>query len=201
MAERKASGFLTGDKIALRGIRRSDLEHYRRWLDNAEVTHFLEMGWRPTHDQDLEAVFKNMTENHETVAFVVEHKSSGQPVGVCGLYLIQWLARRGQFNILIGDPAMWDQGLGSEATRLILAYGFDTLNLESIQLGVNGDNVRAVRAYEKAGFVHEGVRRKFVYRNGRYYDVVVMSVLREDYESTRKTRATASAKRPGRKRA
>ena len=89
---------------------------------------------------------------------------------------------RGRYQ-LIGEPRVWDKGFGTEATALTVSYGFEVVNLESIQLGVNADNSRAVRAYEKVGFVHEGCRRKFIYRNRRYDDLVVMSIIREEYES------------------
>jgi len=115
------------------------------------------------------------------LAFVVVDRKTGKPVGCCGLYAIQWICRRADFRILIGEPSAWDKGFGSEAAQLTVAYGFDKLNLETIYLGVNVENERAIKSYENAGFVREGVRRKLIYRNGRYYDALMMSVLREEY--------------------
>ncbi len=175
--------FLTGEKIVLRGARREDMALYRGWLDDERVTEFLEMGWRPTSDKDLDDTYRLLTEAPDAVAFIIVDKENDRAVGTCGLYLIQWVARRAQFNILIGEPEAWNSGFGTEALNLLVAYGFDRLNLESIQLGVNADNKGAVRSYEKAGFVHEGRRRKFLFRNGRYYDSLMMSILREEYEA------------------
>lgn len=179
-------GFLIGEKVRLRGVARSDMDAYRRWLADPEVTAFLEMGWKPLSDAEVDGAFTSMTASPDAVAFAVEDKATGELAGVAGLYLIQWLARRAQFNILLGEPKLWNRGLGTEALKLLLAYGFETLNLESIQLGVNADNVRAVRSYEKAGFVHEGRRRKFVYRNGRFFDSLMMSMLREEYSALKR---------------
>jgi RimJ/RimL family protein N-acetyltransferase len=178
-------GFLVGEKVVLRGAQRSDMEAYRAWLDNPAVTEYLEMGWRPTSDRDLEDTFNLLTQASDAVAFVIVDKETDRPVGTCGLYLIQWVARRSQFNILIGEPDAWNRGFGTEALCLLVAYGFDRLNLESISLGVNAENKGAIRSYEKAGFTHEGRRRKFVYRNGKYYDSLMMSILREEYEANR----------------
>jgi RimJ/RimL family protein N-acetyltransferase len=178
---------LSGRKILLRAFARADLEAYRHWLDDPRVTEFLEMGARPTRDADCEAFWRLADEAEDAIVFAVAERKAGKTVGTCGLYLIQWMARRAQFNILIGEPSAWDKGYGTEAARLILAYAFDVLNLNSVQLGVNADNARAVRSYEKVGFVHEGVRRQFVYRNGRYYDMVMMSALRDDYRARKKT--------------
>jgi len=178
--------FLSGRAIDLVALTRADLELYRRWLDDPKVTEFLEMGARPTRDADCEAFWRLASEADDAIVFAIAERKGGKTVGTCGLYLIQWMARRAQFNILIGESSAWDKGFGTEAAHLILAYAFDVLNLNSVQLGVNADNARAVRSYEKVGFVHEGVRRQFVYRNGRYYDSVMMSVLREEYKAKRK---------------
>jgi RimJ/RimL family protein N-acetyltransferase len=176
--------FLEGDKILLRGLRRDDLELYRSWLENPEATHFMESGWRPVSDAEIEEIYKASTELNDTVVFVIADKATDKPVGVCGLYLIHWICRRGEFRILIGEDASRGKGLGSEAARLTVAYGFDTLNLETIYLGVNAENKGAIGSYEKAGFVREGIRRRLIYRNGRYYDALMMSILRDEYLGT-----------------
>jgi RimJ/RimL family protein N-acetyltransferase len=185
-AASRRPAFLAGRAIDLVAPTRDDLALYRRWLDDPKVTEFLEMGARPTRDADCEAFWRLASEAEDAIVFAIAERKGGRTVGTCGLYLIQWLARRAQFNILIGEPSAWDKGYGSEAARLILAYAFDVLNLNSVQLGVNADNARAVRSYEKVGFVREGVRRQFVYRNGRYYDSVMMSVLRDEYKARSK---------------
>jgi RimJ/RimL family protein N-acetyltransferase len=185
-AKADSGSFLQGSRITLRALTRDDLALYRRWLDDPRVTEFLEMGARPTRDADCEAFWRLASESDDAIVFAIAERKGGKTVGTCGLYLIQWMARRAQFNILIGEPTAWDKGYGTEAAHLILGYAFDVLNLNSVQLGVNADNARAVRSYEKVGFVHEGVRRQFVYRNGRYYDSVMMSVLRDEYKAPKK---------------
>lgn len=179
--EKTAQPFLAGKSVSLRGLRRDDMESYRRWLDNPEATYFMESGWRPASDRDLEEIYRQSTESADTVAFAIVDRKTKKAIGCCGLYAIQWICRRADFRILVGEPAAWNRGLGSEAARLTLAYGFDKLNLETIYLGVNTENKRAIKSYENAGFVPEGVRRKLIYRNGRYYDALMMSILREEY--------------------
>lgn len=173
--------FLKGPKIALRGLSRDDLPAYRSWIESADATHFMETGWRPPSEPEMESIFKSSTEPPDTAVFTIVPQETGRPIGVCGLYLIQWICRRGEFRILIGDAEGRNKGYGTEAARLVVDYGFAKLNLETIYLGVNTENVGAVRSYEKAGFKREGVRRKLIYRNGRYYDALMMSVLREEW--------------------
>ena len=181
MPTEKALSFIEGEKVDLRGLRREDMETYRAWLDSPAVTKFMETGWRPVSDHDLDELYRISTNTPDTVAFAIADKSTGNIVGCCGLYVIQWICRRADFRIIVGEPGAWNKGIGSEAARLTVAYGFDKLNLETIYLGVNTENEGAVKSYEKAGFVREGVRRKLIYRNGRYYDALMMSVLREEF--------------------
>ncbi len=83
---------------------------------------------------------------------------------------------------MIGEKRFWNQGYGSEAMRLMLKYGFETVNLHRIYLRVFENNPRAVRAYEKAGFVHEGRERESHFIGGKYIDTLLMSVIRPDWD-------------------
>jgi RimJ/RimL family protein N-acetyltransferase len=106
-------------------------------------------------------------------------------VGVVGLHNINPITHAAEFRVLIGDKSYWGQGYGTEATRLMLAYGFDLLNLHKIFLGVNSAHGAAVRAYEKAGFVREGELRDEIFRNGRYYNAIRMSILEAEYREVK----------------
>lgn len=174
-------GFLEGKNVTLRGLEREDLSTYRSWLNNAKATHFMESGWRPSSVEDMEEIYRASTHPTDTAIFIIEDKKSNKPIGVCGLYLIQWICRRGEFRILICDDNGRGRGLGTEAAKLVVDYAFNTLNLETIYLGVNTENTAAIRSYEKAGFQREGIRRKLIYRNGTYYDALMMSILREEF--------------------
>lgn len=63
----------------------------------------------------------------------------------------------------------------------MLAYAFETLNLNRVELGVHDFNTRAIRAYERAGFVREGVRRQHAFIDGRYIDSLVYGILASEY--------------------
>lgn len=172
--------FLRDGATILRAFAEDDLSALAAWWDDARVTEYLEMGARPTRPKDLAQFWRTASEADDAVCFAI-CAEDGRIIGTCGLYLISWIARRAQFNILVGDPDSWDKGHGTRATAMTLAYGFDVLGLNSINLGVNAENKRAIRSYEKAGFRAEGMRRQFIYRNGRYYDMAVFSVLRSEY--------------------
>ncbi|GAB2458220.1 hypothetical protein GCM10027162_63280 [Streptomyces incanus] len=79
------------------------------------------------------------------------------------------------------------RGLGTEATRLIVAHGFERLGLRRIQLEAYGNNPRALRVYGKAGFVVEGVRREVTFRDGERVDEVIMAILDREWAALNAT--------------
>lgn len=86
---------------------------------------------------------------------------------------------------MIGEPDYWGKGHGKDALNVLLHYLFYSLNLERIQIDTWSGNQRAIRFFEKCGFVLEGKLRKGEFINGSYYDTIIMSILREEYQGGR----------------
>jgi len=103
-------------------------------------------------------------------------------IGVAGLHGIGLPNRNATFGIAIGEKAYWDKGYGTEATRLMLNYGFGTLNLHRITLWVFDFNSRGLHIYQKLGFVEEGRKRESVFRGGRYQDEILMGILESEWK-------------------
>jgi ribosomal-protein-alanine N-acetyltransferase len=177
--------FMMGQQVYLRGLERSDLAAMVDWINDNEVTRLLFMGDRPANLELLEEQWEQEQRSQNEVVFAVCGKEDDTFIGTTGLYSINWIMRTAEFRIFLGNKAYWNRGIGTECTKLMVVYGFEKLNLNRIWLGVNADNIGGVRAYEKAGFVREGILRQEQYRNFRYYDVVRMSMLRSEYEKLR----------------
>ncbi len=88
-----------------------------------------------------------------------------------------WLA------IGIGERELWGKGYGTDAVHILLRFAFQELNLHRVNLGAFGYNTRAIRAYEKIGFVHEGAWRGVLKRDGRRWDMITMGILRAEWEA------------------
>ena len=84
-------------------------------------------------------------------------------------------------GISIGEKSLWGKGYGTDAMNALLDFGFGMLRLERMWLEVYVFNKRARRSYDKSGFVLEGVERNGVFKQGRYLDVEVMSILRDEW--------------------
>ena len=117
------------------------------------------------------------------VVFMICLKDGDRPVGCCGLHGVGDTHRNAEFGILIGEREHRRRGYGTEATRLMVRYGFEELNLHRIGLSCLGGNPGGARAYEKAGFVPEGCAAEAYFRGGSYHDELFYGLLREEWGS------------------
>ncbi len=115
------------------------------------------------------------------VVLVVRRQSDQEAVAAGGLHDINWLARWAEFGIMV-PQAHWGQGYGLEVTERMLKYAFEELNLNAVRLRVNASHERGIRCYERAGYQGEGVLRQASIVGGKPEDIVVMSILRSEWE-------------------
>jgi len=171
--------FRSGTLVYLRPLARSDARALLPWINNPEVTRTL-LVHRPMNLEGEEKLLGQRTSDEGMVSLGIVEKSSDRLVGATSLQQIDTRSRHAQFGILIGDSADWGKGFATEATRLLVGYGFETLNLHRVWLHVTADNAAGIRVYEKVGFRHEGVLREALFTGGRYVDLVTMGILRSD---------------------
>src|SRR5205814_2669717 len=101
-------------------------------------------------------------------------KDNDQHIGNIKLGPIHWIHRYAEIGLLIGEKSCWGQGYASEAIRLVTTYAFERLNLHKVTAGCYATNVGSVRAFEKAGFVREGVRPRHCFCEGTYVDLILL---------------------------
>ncbi|NOH01483.1 MAG: GNAT family N-acetyltransferase [Chloroflexi bacterium] len=175
-----------GKRVRLRANERGDLKKFHEWVNDPEVTRGLAL-YLPMSMADEEKWFDAQRDpNEKPFAIEIRKGRVWKLIGNCGVFGIELTHRSGELGIMIGEKSEWDKGYGAEVMTLLLRHCFGTLNLNRAFLRVYADNVRAVRSYEKAGFVLEGRLREAVYKNGKYDDVLIMSVLRSEWASRSK---------------
>ncbi len=175
---------IIGKRVRLRAIERSDLPRFVQWLNDPEVLQGL-MLHVPMSLAQEENWFENTLKRDpvETpLAMEVDTPEGWVHIGNIGFHDINWQERAAEVGIFIGDKRYWSQGYGREAMRLMLKYGFETVNLHRIYLRVFESNPRAIRSYERAGFVHEGRERESHFYGGRYIDTLLMSVIWPEWD-------------------
>lgn len=174
------NAFLTGQRVYFRPVERTDAPLLAGWINNPQVWRTIRQ-YLPKSLAQEEAFLERTWESEHDILLLIVNRVDDQPLGAAGLNKIDFRHRHAEFGLMLGDPDQWNKGYGTEATRLIVQYGFDTVNLHRIYLHVHEDNIGGIRAYEKVGFRREGVLRQDVFREGRYLDTVVMGLLRDEW--------------------
>ncbi len=126
-----------------------------------------------------------MPPSHDSFGFSLRTLVDDVLIGQAGLFNIKWTNRTVMLGIVIGEPDYWGKGYGGDAMNLLVSYAFRELNLYRVGLEVISYNTRAVRCYEKAGFVQEGTRRSMILRDGQRYDSLLYSILYEEWLARR----------------
>jgi len=177
------TAFLSGKNIYLRTLQSQDFSDYLvRWYNDREVTRYLFRGTYPSQAEHLQQNYQQTLDKNNEIELLVALKNEHTPIGIAGLHALNPVAHSAEIRILMGDKQQWGHGYATEATQLLLAYAFEILNLHKVYLGVNAEQMNALRVYEKSGFVIEGRLRDEIYRNGRYYDAIRMSLLKTEYQ-------------------
>lgn len=183
---------LDGDLVTLRPFVAADAEVMATIFTDPEVLRFTgsvtstaEIAHQPSvADERTREWYATRASVDDRLDLAVVDKASGAVVGEVVLNDVDATARSANFRTLIG-PEGRGRGLGTEAARLILGYGFEVIGLHRIGLDVFALNPRAQRVYEKVGFVVEGVKRDAFAFDGSYVDEIWMSILEDEWQRHR----------------
>lgn len=181
--------YLFGERIRLRAAEIDDIDLFLKWVNDPDVTEHLMLVYPMSQFEEqmwYERMIKTPPAEHVMVIEIKDENNPGGylPIGTCQFHNLELRCRSAEIGIMIGEKAHWNQGYGTETMKLLLDHGFNSLNLHRIWLRVYDKNKRGIRAYEKAGFIYEGKFREAHYQNGRYYDVHLMSVLRDEWNES-----------------
>jgi len=177
--------FIVGEKVYLRAVEMEDAQLLLHCNNQPEVRETFFIAF-PSNTNRQELDIKNLYDRQDYIPFVICEKEIGRDIGITAFHRVDLVSRAAVYSIRIADEKDWGKGFGGEVTRLMVAYGFEQLNLNRIQLVVSTENERGYRAYIKAGFVQEGLLRKAMYHYDRYSDFYIMSILREEYYKRKK---------------
>ena len=174
---------LEGKLVRLREYRKDDISLKVSYINDPDVLRYLESGipYPLTLNEELKW-FDNISAFKDSYRFAIEALESGKYIGDCGINNIDWKNGIASVAIFIGSKDHWGKGYGTEAMKLLLSFIFNQTNLNKVRLNVYSFNERAIRSYEKCGFKREGVLREEIFRDGRYHDIIVLGILRDEYQ-------------------
>ena len=174
--------FLEGERVILRPLAAGDVEgNYVSWLNDPAVNaHNSHHVFPYTRAQALNYVESVSADTHNLVLAMVA-KDSGTHIGNISLQKIDPISKTGEFAILIGEKEYWGKGIATEAARLLLRHGFQTLNLHRIYCGTSSTNTAMQKLAKTLGMKQEGVRREAQYKNGAYADTIEYGLLKDEF--------------------
>ena len=174
-----------GQRIMLREYKAEDIHDIRKWVNDEATTRYLSTRFWPaqTMVDSQEFLSRMLQSSHNAYNFVIADLQDERYIGQLDLFRLDWRLRLGELGMVIADAGQRGQGIGCEALLLLERFAFRTLGLERLELEVHMDNAAALACYRKAGFTLEGVKRHAFFTDGRFCDIGIMSILREEYES------------------
>ena len=182
-SEKKYLKKLIGDNIYLSPISLDDVEEYAEMVNDIKVS--VGLGYLSyTNIIDFESEKEFLISVKKEKMFAVRLLENDELLGNIGFNSLDIINRNGALGVLIGNPKYQRKGYGTEALKLILDYGFSFLNLRNISLSVFEYNEPAYNLYKKVGFKEVGRLRKTLEIMGKTYDVIILDMLNEEFQST-----------------
>jgi RimJ/RimL family protein N-acetyltransferase len=175
----------TGERVRLGAMDSDEFSKaFAVWDRDSEFKRLLQSNAAPL--QSSNAIKRWIEKDFEDLPvgvypFSIRTLADDRLVGGTDIEVVNWNGRDAFVAIFIGDRNDWGKGYGTDAMRILLRYAFMELNLWRVSLGVFEYNPRAIRSYEKAGFRHEGRVRQSLNREGRRWDNLFMSILRDEW--------------------
>lgn len=166
----------------LRELTSSDIPSINKWRNDSNLVSHLGAPFRYINIETDTKWFEGYLQNRSNaIRLAICRKSDAMLIGAVYLLNIDWLVRQAEFAIWIGDETYQGKGVGKFAIQEVLKHAFLDLNFNRVYLTALIHNCRAINLYEKIGFKKEGVIRQGTFKEGRFIDLVMMSILREDY--------------------
>lgn len=171
---------MIGERVYLGPMNPEEAPLYTEWLNNPDITCFLNVATQVIHEQGEAEWLKANAGTHNYRIALLENDRT---IGNLGFENLDHMNATAELGIFIGPEEYHGKGYGTEALALALGYGFAIHNLESIMLRVFPWNKRAHAAYRKVGFKDAGILRKSIRRYGKSWDVPLLDITVEEFMS------------------
>lgn len=162
--------------VELFGLEPDDVtDEYVAWLNDPAVNRYLESRFVRHTLQTTRQFVQAVADSRDSTLFGIRYAPGRQHVGNIKLGPVDWHHRRAEIGLLIGDRAVWGRGIAARAIELVTRHAFDGLGLFKVTAGCYASNVGSRRAFEKAGFVVEAIRRRHFLLDGVPEDAVLLA--------------------------
>lgn len=174
---------LKGNKVGLRAVEKTDLPFFKDWRNIPEFRkNFREV--RELSLSDQEAWYESLQKTkHINYMFTIVDLEDDQPIGAAGLLYVNWIIRSADFSFYIGKNNSYidNEGYSEDASKLLIDYGFNNLNLNKIWMELYEFDLKKIKFFiEKFNFKKDGVLRDNCFESGKYHNSIIISKLKTD---------------------
>ena len=166
-------------ELVFRKIESVDLPMILAWRTMPEVSDYMYTDFEPDMQQQL-AWFEQISRDSTRLDWIIN--ANGEDVGLVSIVRINNLNKRCEWAYYLASPSVRGKGVGKSVELNILEYVFKSLNMHKLCCEVFTSNEMVIKIHEKFGSLVEGTRRKHVYKNGEFHDIVEMGILRQNWE-------------------
>ncbi|TAK00867.1 MAG: N-acetyltransferase [Chloroflexota bacterium] len=184
---------LEGRAVVLRRHVPDNLAAFRRWYRDPEVARLARYQDGPMSVEEIDRFFRSRAIGGESMSMAIHVRETDRLIGTCAFSQLDADNGSVLYHITIGEKDAWGHGYGTEATGLMVDHALGTLGLHRIGLSVFEFNERAIRAYLACGLEIEGRAREAIWRDGRWWDELSMSILEPDWRRRRRSGARRPA--------
>ncbi len=174
---------IKGKLVGLRSVEKEDLHLLRDWRNISSFRrNFRE--YRELNMLNQEGWFSRVSSSPNDFMFIIERLEDKEPLGVCGLLYINWVIRSADYSFYIGHKELYidDLGYAEEASKLLIGYGFNNLNLNKIWMELYEYDTSKIEFFTgKFSFKNDGTFRDNCFEDGRYYDSYLFSLLKKEF--------------------
>ncbi|MFA6236391.1 MAG: GNAT family protein [Bacteriovorax sp.] len=174
-----------GEKVILRAYEKADINLAHELFNGLELQKLLNSGLiLPLSYEEEESFILGAAKNKSTeYNFAIESIDDQKYIGGCGYFKYRPKDGTTWIGIAVADETYWGKGFGFDATKVLIRFLFNELNIRKVTLGVFSYNERAIKCYRKLGFEEEGRLKENFFRDGKYHDEIIMSLFRANYKN------------------
>lgn len=170
---------IQGKFVTCRAMEREDCAFVQEMFNDPEMENMV-VGWSFPLSLYAQECWYEQHYNDQNFRFIIETKEDGA-VGVGTLVDIDWKNRMAQHGIKLAKNSARGKGIGTDAVMAIMRYAFDELGLNRLNGSWFPENIPSKKMYMKCGWNEEGIRRNYVFKRGKYRDIVEAGILAEEY--------------------
>jgi len=170
------------ENLGIRAIEIEDLAIIQKYRNDETLRQYFRE-YREFSLTQIKDWYFNMIKDNRFEMFVVIDLDLDEVVGVTGITYIDWPNKHADVHFYIGKNSEWiDEKYSGTAIKLILDYGFKTLNLNKLWAEIYEIDIKKLSFFEKKGFKIDATLREHYFHNGKYYSSHILSLLRKEYE-------------------